>query len=296
MAIPKNLEALLAVMSPEDAKAQRAIWEGNAAVAEQVDKFFVPQSEFSRQLNLKDVEIRKARDSEQSMRDWEKRERPKAEKAYADVVRLEQEAVDLRAKADRIATNRGDIDDTTVDPKKIVENVMEQLAGRTVSQEKMTELMQAEAVKLSDQIKTTLAEERKNFFEQTVPQGLAWQADMMEVMYDHQNEFGKKLDRAAFSTFMQENKMVNPKEAYERFAAPTRQENTIKAEVDRRVNSELAKRNVPGVSSGESGEPNWLQLKVAGEKGPVEYAPNSELGDRSTAMAAAKELREEGHF
>lgn len=90
--------------------------------------------------------------------------------------------------------------------------------------------------------------------------------------------------------------MVDPKQAYERFASPTRQENTIKAEVDRRVNSELAKRNVPGVSSGESGEPNWLQLKVAGEKAPVEYAPNSELGDRSTAMAAAKELREEGHF
>jgi ribosomal protein L32E len=295
MPLAKNLEELLKHMAPEAAKAQREIWEAKPEIAEQVDKFFVPQAEFSRQLNAKDLEVKAAREDAQKIRDWEKKNRPEFDRAVADAERYRKEVDEWKAKAERVAANRGDIDDTTVDPDQLLNKVLGKLEGRTVSPEKMTELLQAEAKKMSEQIAATMEEKEKLFFEQTVPRGLAWQADMLEAMMTHQQEFGKPMDRAAFSTFMTENKIVSPKEAYERFAEPTRRQKAIDAEVEKKVQERIGKMQIPGVTPGSEfgGDKGFLQLKLEGDKTIPTFDPSSELGDRSAGNAAARELREE---
>jgi len=166
-----------------------------------------------------------------------------------------------------------------------------------VTQEKLNELIAAEATKITTTVDTKIGEASNKFFKETVPAIARWTTQMTRAVIKYQNEFGKELDDAEFGKFMADNSITDPGEAYQRFTEPARRQKEVDELVNKRVQEELSKRTLPGVSSGEGfGEKSFLQLRVEGEKSPVVYAPDSELGDRSTANAAAKELREEGRF
>lgn len=296
MALATNLENLLKHMDPTVAEAQRKFWEANPAIAEAVDKGTIPRDVFSRELNAKDEEVKKAREAENKIREWEKENRPKHDKLVADFERVEQEKAELERKIAEAAGKAGDDAGVDVNEQKLMTNVLAKLEGRTVSESKLKEIIAGESKKLADETRTMLETARKDFLEKTFPATTQFQAALMDVMSDYRAETGKKLDRKEFSKFMEEHSILDPTEAFERFMAPQREEKRIKEEVEKRVQDELGKRNMPGVTPGQTvpSELGPLQLKIAGEG--VKYPEGSELGDRSASNMAAKELREQGAF
>jgi hypothetical protein len=299
MALSKNLEELLKLMTPEAAKVQRELWEKNPAIAADMEKVAVPQSEFHRQLSAKDEEVQKAQKLSKEWKDWGDKNKPVHEKVVKDLEEAERKNAELVEERTRLlARGKEDGSGDPIDEEKLVEAVQKRIGGKPVTEARLAEIVSQEVKKISDEVKTTVDGERKRFFEETVPAGLKWQADMLEVMQDYRQEYGKKLDKAEFSKFMTENKITDPSEAYEKFTAKDRQEKTIQAEVDKRVQSELAKRNMSGVSSGDTfvtdGTKGPLELHIAGEI--PEAVKTGELGDKSAAVAAAKELRSSGAF
>lgn len=297
MPLPKNLEDLLKHMAPEAAAEQRKLWEANPVIAEQVDKYTVPQDVFNRELNKAQTEAKTAKEDREKIVAWEKKNRPEFDRAVADAERYRKEAEELRLKVEKAATRQEDLTGTEVDADKLMQNVLAKLDGRTVSQEKLNELIAAEATKISTSVDNKLGEERQKFFKETVPAIAQWTNRMARAVIKYQQEFGKELNDEEFGKFMAENNITDPTEAYQRFTEPTRRQKEVDAEVEKRVQAELAKRTLPGTSSTEyTGEKGFLQLKIEGEKGPVVYPEGSELGDRSAANMAAKELRESGVF
>lgn len=290
-ALSKNLEDLLKHMTPADAATQRKIWEDSPAIAASVDKFFVPQAEFNRQLNLKDEEILKEKKKADAWDDWGKKNKPKHEQLLTEHEKLQQSYAELQRQAKLAAEGTEGI----VDPGDLEKKVLERLAGKTVTQEQLQKVMQEETQKMLGEVKTMLDGTRKDFLEKTFPQVTQFQADLFEVMQDHQAEFGKKLDRAEFGKFMQEQQITDPKKAYERFTEPAKRAKEISDQVEQGVKDRMSKLNMPGVSdSSGASELGPLQLKISGQTPTFPEA--SELGDLSASALAAKEMRTEGHF
>lgn len=295
MPLGKNLEELLKSMDPAVAKAQRDFWEANPAIAAAIETGAVPQAVFSRELNAKDVLVKAAQQSAQEIKEWEKRERPKFDKVVKDLEQTERERDDLKRRVDEAAAHRpGDPADVSAD--ELQKRVEERLAGRMVTDDRLKAIMKEEREGLMKEMVTTLDNARKEFLEKTFPMATNFQADLVEVMQDHFNETGKKMDRKAFSDFMQEHKIIDPKEAYERMMAPVRKEKEINAEVEKRVADRMGKMNVPGVTPGQSQatELGPLQLHISGET--PKFRDGGALGDHEAGNLAAKEMRAEGLF
>lgn len=290
MALGKNLEDLLKHMSPETAAAQRKFWEDNPAIADVVEKMAVPQAEFNRQLNLKDEEVKKHKKTAEDWEKWGKDNKPKHERLLTEHEELQKNYKILQDKVKESAG--GGSGEGAVSVEELETKVLERVAGKTVSEERLGQIIAEETKKLKDDLNATLDTARKDFFEKTLPMATAFQTEMVEAQQDYREEFGKKLDRKDFSDFMTENRIVSPREALERFVAKDREEKRIKTEVEKRLNDELSKRNVPGVSSTSGpADVGPLQLKIAGET--PKFAEGTELGDLSAAAMAAKELRSE---
>jgi len=294
MPLATNLEELLKHMEPAAAKAQRDFWEANPAIAKAVDEGTVPQPVFSRELNAKDQKIKEAQENERKIREWESRERPKHEKLVADAEKWEAERAELLKKIEAQAQKTELETGAVVNEETLADRVSKRLEGRTVSEAKTREIIAEESKKLASEINGTLEKARKDFLEQTFPQATQFQAALTDVQIDYHAETGNKLDRSEFAKFMQDNNILDPQKAFEQYMAPAREEKRIKAEVDKRVQDELGKRNMPGVTPGQTVPTDLgpLQLKIAGEI----PNPDGVLGDRSSANQAAKELREQGAF
>lgn len=292
MALSKNLEDLLKHMQPADAAAQREIWEKNPAIAKSVDEYFVPQAEFNRRLAEKDTVIATHKKTADDWKDWADKNKPKHEQLLTDYEKVNKELIELKAKQS-VTRTEGETG-VVVDEEKLMERVEARLGGKPATEARITAIVAEESAKLLAQTKELLDNTRKDFLEKTFPQVTAFQADLFEVMQDYQQEYGKKLDRAEFSKFMQENRIVDPKEAYQKFTDASRREKEIAAEVKKRTDAELAKHNLPGVSSttGEVTDMGPLQLKIAGQT--PKFEEGTALGDLSASALAAKELREAG--
>jgi len=296
MAIAKNLEELLKHMDPTAAESQRKFWDANPAIAETVDRMTVPQAEFSRQLNAKEERAKAAEKFSAEWKSWSDKNVPIHKRAIEDIDRLEQEKADLTRQVQEASSRTSSSTGIDVDEDKLMDNVLRKIEGRTVSPDKLAELVQAEASKLAAKTNELVQAARKDFLENTFPATTNFQADLLEVMQDYKDEFGKKLPRKEFSEFMQEKGIFSPREAFDRFTDTSRREREVKTEVEKRVQEELGKRNLPGVTPGQnvSSDIGPLQLRIAGEA--PKFPDNSELGDRTAASMAANEMRKEGLF
>lgn len=290
MALSKNLEDLLKLMSPEDAKAQRGLWESNPNAAKNVDTFFVPQAEFSRQLALKDEEVKKANTTASEWKAWADKNKPKHEELLTEHEKLQRSYDELKKTVKTAAGEGG----SEVDPEKLSELVLARVAGKTVTLEQLQEVTKQEKQNLLTEMGTLLDTTRKDFLEKTFPQTVAFQSELLEVMQDHREEFKEKLNREDLSKYMQENRITSPRKAYDEMVSGRREKIRVDTEVEKRVNEEMAKRNIPGVTQSGSSPDDIgpLQLKIAG-KTPT-FPDNTGLGDLSAAALAAKEMRAEG--
>lgn len=296
MALNANLEALLKHMTAEQAAIQRKTWEDNPAIAEETAKFFVPQSEFSRRLAEEKTRADNAETKTREHKEWIDRNKPKQTQLIADYEALEAKNRDLQKKLDEkiaaAATEAG------IDPKKIEEALAERFKGQTVSMDAVTAAINEQVGKIN----TAIDDARKEFLTQTFPSTTQFMTALTDIQLDHRDEFKERLDRKALSDYMRDKNIIDPLAAYNQWIAPRREaakktadDARIETEVQKRLDAEIAKRNLPGVTptTGTMSD-SQLTLRVAGKGDGFTFAENTELGDLSAAALAADELRKEG--
>ena len=290
MALAKNLEALLQHMEAAAAATQRKFWEENPAIAKAVDEGTVPQAEFNRQLNEKDQKVKAAEETSSKWKAWADKNEPKHTKLVEDYEKLEKAHEALKVLKTRVAEGA---EGTDIDTDDLAERVLAKVSGKTVTSDQLNQLIATEKQGMLTEMRTLVDKARTEFLTQTFPQTTQFVSDLTDVMMDHREEFAEKLDREKFAAYMKENKIVDPKEAHSRFVAERRTQKKIDEEVDKKVKTELAKHNLPGVSS-TSGHSDVgpLELKIAGKT--PKFNEGTELGDLSASAMAAQELRQEG--
>ena len=130
--------------------------------------------------------------------------------------------------------------------------------------------------------------------EQTFPSTMAWQNTMIDLQFQHRDEFKKPLDPLTFSKFLVDKKIADPRQGYELFVAEDRQkvrEEKLKDDWEKDFRS---KNNFPGAGAPPAPELGPLQIRLQGGKVPVEIPEGTVPGDGRMSSLAAQELRAEG--
>jgi hypothetical protein len=290
MALNTALEELLKTL-PADVQAnQRAILEKHPSLGEG----WLRQADYDRYMNTNKEKVAKVEEVE----NWYNLNKPKFEQMKTTVQQLEddkrklQAEIETKSVAAAAAVAAGD--GTAIDPAKIAAAVTQQLAGRIPTSEDLTRMIGEQTVKAS---KDLFEAARKNFYENDFKGAVTWMTGMNDVLFRHRDEFSKPLDRVAFSKFMEEQKIVDPGEAYEKFTEPARRAKEVEAEVQRRFDERLKEsaesQGIPGTTGPSAGGGHFqTRLEKKDEKDPL-FGGNFELGDNTAAVAAAKEWRTE---
>lgn len=258
---------------------------------------YLRQQDYDRNMDGWKAKVKEADDKINIWQDWYNRNNPIFETTVQENERLKTENTDLQGKiktATEHATppTNGNGSGQPIDQVQLSNLVEERLKGRGyVSQAEVTKIAQEEAQKLAN-----TAQDR--FFKETLPASIEFQSTILDLQFQHRDEFGKPLDRGAFAKFMKENQMTDPVKAYEQFVSETRTAKHIKTEVDKQVKDELSKHNVPGTMAQPSPqELGPMQLKIGKKDLPeIVYDESIRPGDNRLAREAAAELRAEGKF
>lgn len=293
MALSKAMEDMLATMKDEKAREVfRAQLEADPAIREHFEGN-LRQSDYDRQMNASKTELETLRGLQAKAKEWEtwaKENVPKHEKLVLDSAAKDREIEELKAKAGGAGGNGGGGNGGAggggyegLSEAEIIKKVETQIATKGyVSKTEMETAMKA------------IADERqKQFLETTFPSTMAWQNSMIELQFQHRDEFKKPLDPLAFSKFLVEKKIADPKQGYELFVSEDRQkirETTLRDEIEKDIRSKMG---LPGTGALPAPELGPLQARLQG-KPPVEIPDGTVPGDGRMASLAAQELRTEG--
>jgi len=298
MALSAALEDLLKELEkidPAAAKTQRTLLEGNEKVAKALEAGQLRQSDYDRFMNENKGKL----DTFEAREKWFKENKPKHDQALADLKAANEKIADLDkqlktssvAAAAALAAEGGG----NVDPAKIVEAVKTALGGDIPTKADLDKLIADKAVEL---VKTNYTEAVNKFYAEDFPRAANWSAAMTDAQIQYFQETGKRLDRKEFAKFMNDNKIADPEDGYQKFMEPVRRKIEIDAEVKKGVDAELAKRGSGEEFPGSSGAPQpmgALQVRLAKRaEGDPLIPKDAELGDSSLAHLAAAELRREG--
>jgi len=289
MAISKAMQDMLDTIKDEAArKLLQAQLEENPAVREHFEGN-LRQSDYDRQMNANKAELERLKGLEAKAKDWQdwaKDNVPKHEKVVLTLAEKEKELEELRAKVNGNGGNGGGNGEYSgMSADEIMKKVNAEMASKGY-------ISKAD---METAIKAVAETERKQFMENTFPSTMAWQNAMIEIQFQHRDEFGKPLDPLAFSKYLVDQKIADPKRGYDLFVAEDRQkqrDTKLKEEWEKDFRS---KNNIPGTGAPPAPEMGPLQLRLQG-KPPVEIPEGTQPGDGRMASLAAQELRTEGRY
>ena len=293
--LSKAMEEMLATM--KDAAARevfRKQLEEDPAVREHFEGN-LRQSDYDRQMNANKAEVERLKALEadsKKWQDWAKSNVPIHEKLLADHKKLEEEAAELRAKAAKGGEGGGDggghIDTEGLTSAQIIEKVNQEIAKRGFLSKADLDAALGAAVKAEAET------QKKDFLEKTFPSTAAWMTTMNDLQWQHRDEFKSPLDTAAFSKFMVDKGIADPKRAYVEYTSEARdkvKEAKMREEIEKDIRSKF---NLPGSGAPPAPEVGPLEARLRGAKPPVEIPEGINPGDGHLASMAAQELRAEG--
>lgn len=294
MALHADLEALLGAMSPEDAKAQRTIFEKTPALADG----YLRQADYDRQMNASKEKVRVAEESATTWKKWGEENYPKHQTMMKDYKEMETKVSTLEHQVKTAAATGGDMT-----PEQIAElelNVVKKIGeSGYMTKEQIDAAIKTEGAKVAAETIKPIADQ---FLGNTWPAAMEVTNQTIEVSFAHQAEFGKPLtrdDRIKISKLMTEKGFTTVTDAYDAYVSADREAVKIaKAKGEGKAEGvEEGKKSVtpsvPGVTTAGQ-ELGHLQFSMV-ERAKTAQANNSgEIGDNSAAAAAAAELRAEG--
>jgi hypothetical protein len=300
MALSQALEEYLGKLGEDTQKILRPIVEQNPELGEG----WLRQDDYSRksaELQTKSAEAEKGLAKAAEWKNWWDESKPAYDKTLSENQRLREENAaavasqkTLNDRLERALKDGGD-----VDPELLKANVNTRIDEefRTrgfVTQDKLKEIVATESKALFDNaLKTTLDTERKTFMEQTLPATVYFNQTLMDIREEYKDEFGERLDRSALSKFMEEQKVTDPRKAYDQWIAPRRTELQAKKAREEGIaegrKDALSKMNLPG--SGVTPQPDIGHMEAR-----FRAASAVPTTTREGAAAAAAELVAEGKF
>jgi hypothetical protein len=287
MALSKAMEEMLATMKDEKVREVfRAQLEADPAVREHFEGN-LRQADYDRNMNANKTELERLKGLEESAKKWEKwatENVPKHEKALTELAAKDKELEDLRTKAGNAGNNNGN--EGVLTEAQILEKLNKELATKGyVSQ-----------AQLDAAIKAAADAREKTFMEKTFPSTVAWSSTLNDLQWQHRDEFKAPLDTVAFSKFLVEKNIADPRQGYDMFVSEPRgklHEAKLREEIEKDIRSKL---NLPGTGAPPAPEIGPLQARLQGAKPPVEIPAEVQPGDGRLAAMAAAELRTEGKF
>jgi len=296
MALHADLEALLSHMEAADAEAQRKIFEKNPQLAEG----YLRQADYDRFMNKAKSDITTANEKSKKWEDWAKVNVPRHESLLKDYESVKTRNSELEKAVKDAANKAGGGDMTEAERIALETKIVEEIGKRGyVTQSDIDKIAADKAKESAVAAVKTVADD---FFTKTWPSALEVQQQMIEINFDHAQEFGKPLrkeDRIKIAELMKENNITDVKEAYDKFVAADREKKRVDDEVAKRLEEEKKKRgdnSLPGVTDAglEAGHMQMRFSKRAESGAKLELPAEYEIGDNTAASAAAAELRAEG--
>lgn len=266
------------------------------------------QQDYDRQMNESKTKLAELQASHDSMKshydDWKKwsdKNVPIHTKLVADHNALLARAAEMEA---RLAANgngaagagagAGDLGDLAeLDANELAKRIEARVSGMGYARQGDVEKIAAqEAAKMRDEIKQMVEDARKDFVTRMMPGFLQQNAQLAELMQEHRQTYGEKLDWKALSKYAVDHNEPDISKAYEGFTSDKRRDKDreqLRAEVRREVESE----RMPGTSVGPTpGELGNVERMMRHEL-PKDLEA-AELGSGALAAAAARQLRQEG--
>jgi hypothetical protein len=294
-----DLEALGAHMGKEDQPIFENLLQKNPKAAREIIDGRLRQSDYDKNMNLSKAEVAAAKKRAQDMQEWYDRNEPLHKKALGDLTSLEEQKQALEAKYTKqaeefaaLAASKGGEGVDEVALAAAIKSQVEKFGYVTQDEFNKIKLdtLQAQVEKAADD-RIKAAEDK--LFKETMPAIWNSSMDLAEIAVEHKAEFGEKLDRNAFSTFLTEKKITDSNEGYKAFVADRRGEREFKKRVDEEVKQKLSGMQLNGNGSG-SGTPTLMERGVLQQK--IDEENKSASSTSAAAMAAAAELRSEGKF
>jgi predicted nucleic acid-binding Zn-ribbon protein len=300
------LEEYLKTLPAETQTVLRPLCEANPGLGEG----WLRQNDYDRLMDEGKIVKKEADEALKKATTWYEENRPKYDAVMAEnatfktrVAGLETENQTLLDRVNKAVSGSGD-EMTQAQMDQLKSNIMEEVGKRGyVSQAEFDKIALQKSEELTKKLVTEqYTEARDRFFKEDFPASVQFTTEMVDIMADHRDEFKEKLDREKFAKFMQENKLINPRQAYEQYVGDRRLQ--FKIEAARKEGMEAGKQEalkaqIPGsgVTPGD-GSVGHLQLRlttppVNGEAKPV-IPPDVEVGTGQLAALAAQELRQEG--
>lgn len=306
MAIPKELEPLMEGFTADEKSLFDNLMTKQYTAAKAKDpngatlqEGWLRQQEFDKRSNQWKGDLDKAKAAEQQMRTWWNDNKPIHDAALEHNRELEaklqeesQQREELQRKLSEAETRRAAEGGEQVDPAEVRRQVAEEAkALGWLSKSEMDSLIAAKYAQLESDTKSAIEGARKELWEQSFPQIANHAADISEIAYDHKSEFSEPFDRLKFTEFLSENKISDFKKGYEQFVKPRRDDRDFKKRVDAEVEQRMSGLNVTGGLPVPGGPQQKGALQMRIEKDNA--TPTSST---AAAIAAAAELRSEGHF
>lgn len=295
----KDLEALGTHMGNEDKTVFENLLQKHPKAAREIVDRGMRQSDYDKKMNLSKSEVEAAKKRAQEMQEWYDRNEPLHKKALNDLTSLEEQRKALEEKYNKqaeefaaLAASKGGEGVDEVALAAAIKTQVEKFGY--VTQEEFNKIKTDELqkqVEASADAKIAAAE--KKLFTETMPGMVMFAMDMGDIAIEHRQEFSERLDRKAFSTFMEENKFQDANKAYSAFVADRRNEKKFNERVAEEVKQKMSGMQVNG--NGYSGDtPGIMERGVLQQK--VDEANKTASSTSAAAMAAAAELRTEGKF
>lgn len=303
MALKAELEDLLKVMKPEEAEAQRKLFEAYPQLADG----YLRQADYSRQV----AEARSARDRADKKFnenvEWWNQKKPLVDSWEAEKQALTEENVRLKTaveSASKVAA-AGAGADGTVDVAAISQATLDRMkaVGGVFSREDIAKIAAEEAekrveAKVNDRLTSGISSATQDFLTKTFPAALGVIADINDLQFEHRAEFGKPLDRKALSQYMSEHKLTDARQAYEQMVGKDRAEKEIERRAQERAQQLYTERmGTPGSGAPGAVQPGPFQIRLS-EDAKVDPMAGKDVkvGGGDLARAAAAELAAEGKF
>jgi hypothetical protein len=294
MALPKELEEMIALLPADDQATMRTLAEKNQVVREG----YLRQADYDRRQNELKAEKAAAAEAQKKAeaeikknQDWFKENDARNNNNIAERNKFFNEATELRSKlenAERAVAAGGT---GAADSKVIMDAVEERFKKAPYLSD-----AQARAI-VAEETAKAVAAAREQFTTQTIPAIINYNYEISKIMLKHDKEFGEEFDRESFLKFVTEKNLENraPQDVYAEWVAPRRneaKEKKLVEDTEKRVRSE---RGVPGVGESREG----LTPGSAPEDGAmVEFIKRSNAnktnGAGYGAAEAANALRAEG--
>jgi multidrug efflux pump subunit AcrA (membrane-fusion protein) len=262
--LPKELEEVLKEYSPANQEKIRPIWEADTDLQKKLVEQVRAQTDYSRTIQEAKANDAKAKALYASNQEWFR--------TNADTLdRLEAENASFKTKIAELEKARTGAEGAPSADLAKIDTALADMRKQLADTQKALKDSQDEIGKRFDA-------------------GGMWLMEVEAQAEVYRHEFGRSLDRTAFTKYMNENGITDPKKAMESFAKDDRDakwKEEFKKETRAELEKEIGAKNVPYAT----GAP-------FNEKGPLQYyMERPATGPQNTkegAVAAAAELAAEG--